>query len=127
MEHCLLGAVLQFEHPGLHADKIAPQHTTATQHRQLAGTLFNMLFNLPKFVQFEMSDPFVKKQEREEPHLSDWDRFARTEYIRYDSTWTSVCKHVCVRHRLAMEEEGEDTAAMDTQGDVWDHTQLQLE
>lgn len=57
-----------------------PRHT---QHRQLAGTLFNVLFNLPKFVQFEMSDPFVKKQEREEPQLSDWDRFARAEYIRY--------------------------------------------
>lgn len=30
-------------------------------------------------------------QEREDPHLTDWDRFARTEYVK-----------------LAMEEEGEE-------------------
>lgn len=74
------------------------------RHRTLAGTLFNVLFNLSKFVAFEMADPFVKKQEREEPQLSDWDRFARTEYIR-----------------LAMEEEGEETS-MDTQADMWDNS-----
>ncbi len=89
---------------------ISTIHTHNTpQHRQLAGTLFNVLFNLPKFVQFEMSDPFVKKQEREEPQLSDWDRFARAEYIRYGERGVvqvgfvvqvvgkSVC---CIHHTL---------------------------
>jgi serine/threonine-protein phosphatase 2A regulatory subunit B'' len=41
-------------------------------------------------------------QEREEPGLTDWDRFARTEYVR-----------------LAMEEEGEDVSA-DGASDVWE-------
>ena len=58
---------------------------------KLSGTLFNILFNLNKFISFETRDPFLVRQEREDPHLSEWDRFARTEYVR-----------------LAMEEEGED-------------------
>ena len=41
--------------------------------------------------------------------------------------WRQQRTHVCPLHnRLAMEEEGEDTA-MDTQGDVWDNTTLKLE
>lgn len=60
--------------------------------RQLAGTLFNVLFNLNKFIAFETRDPFVIRQEREESGLSEWDRFARAEYIR-----------------LAVEEEGDDS------------------
>jgi serine/threonine-protein phosphatase 2A regulatory subunit B'' len=42
-------------------------------------------------------------QMREEPSLTDWDRFARREYIR-----------------LAMEEDGED--ASNASGDVWDES-----
>ena len=41
-------------------------------------------------------------QEREDASLSDWDRFARTEYIR-----------------LAMEEEGED-AEPESSTDLWE-------
>ena len=59
--------------------------------RQLAGTLFNVLFNLNKFVAFETRDPFIVRQEREEAAsgASEWERFARSEYLR-----------------LAVEEEG---------------------
>ena len=39
-------------------------------------------------------------QEREDPTLTEWDRFARTEYVR-----------------LAMEEEGEDIEQ--DQSEVW--------
>ncbi|GAB4813663.1 hypothetical protein N2152v2_000709 [Parachlorella kessleri] len=60
--------------------------------RALAGTLFNVLFNLNKFIAFETRDPFVVRQEREESGLSEWDRFARTEYVR-----------------LAVEEDGDDS------------------
>lgn len=42
-------------------------------------------------------------QMREEPSLTDWDRFARREYVR-----------------LAMEEDGED--ASNASGDVWDES-----
>ena len=44
-------------------------------------------------------------QEREDAHLTEWDRFARTEYVR-----------------LAMEEEGEDieTDTGNNSGDVWE-------
>jgi serine/threonine-protein phosphatase 2A regulatory subunit B'' len=41
-----------------------------------------VLFNLNKFIAFETRDPFLIRQEREEPHLTEWDRFARQEYIR---------------------------------------------
>ena len=36
------------------------------RHRGLAGTLFNILFNLNKFVAFETRDPFLARAEREE-------------------------------------------------------------
>eukprot|EP00887_Chlorella_sp_A99_P001590 scaffold8.g1590.t1 len=49
--------------------------------RLLAGTLFNIMFNLNKFIAFETRDPFVMRHEREDGG-SDWDRFARAEYIR---------------------------------------------
>lgn len=61
------------------------------RNRHLAGTLFNILFNLNKFEAFETRDPFVVRQEREDPTLTEWDRFARAEYVR-----------------LAMEEEGDE-------------------
>lgn len=59
------------------------------------GLLFDVLFNLHKFMRFEMRDPFAEKQKREDPFDTDWDRFAYYEY-----------------HRLALEEEGdgEDSA-----------------
>ncbi|KAJ3679617.1 hypothetical protein LUZ60_017628 [Juncus effusus] len=68
---------------------------------KLAGHVFNILFNLNKFMAFESRDPFLIRQEREEPTLTDWDRFARREYIR-----------------LSMEEDAED--ASNGSADVWD-------
>lgn len=70
---------------------------------KLSGHFFNVLFNLNKFMAFESRDPFLIRQMREEPSLTDWDRFARREYIR-----------------LAMEEDGED--ASNASGDVWDES-----
>jgi hypothetical protein len=58
----------------------------------IAGVLFDALFNLHKFVRFELRDPFAEKQKRDDPFECDWDRFAYFEY-----------------HRLAAEEEGEAT------------------
>jgi serine/threonine-protein phosphatase 2A regulatory subunit B'' len=66
---------------------------------KLAGNFFNVLFNLNKFIAFETRDPFLIRQEREEPHLTEWDRFARAEYIR-----------------LSMEEE----EGMADGGEIWD-------
>ncbi|KAL4853724.1 putative serine/threonine protein phosphatase 2A regulatory subunit B''gamma [Chlorella vulgaris] len=63
--------------------------------RPLAGTLFNVLFNLSKFMAYETRDPFVTRQEREDG-LTEWDRFARTEYLR-----------------LAMEEDADNDNASD--------------
>ncbi|CAK0763377.1 hypothetical protein CVIRNUC_003051 [Coccomyxa viridis] len=71
------------------------------RQKSLAGILFNILFNLNKFIAFETRDPFVVRQEREDPTLTDWDRFARAEYVR-----------------LAMEEEGEFRAS-DGQNEIW--------
>lgn len=44
--------------------------------------MINMLCNLPKFMAFETKDPFVARQEREESSMTDWDRFALSEYYR---------------------------------------------
>ncbi|KAH7300918.1 hypothetical protein KP509_23G003300 [Ceratopteris richardii] len=68
---------------------------------KLSGNFFNILFNLNKFVAFETRDPILMRQEREEPNLTEWDRFAHHEYIR-----------------LSMEENGED--ASNGSAEVWD-------
>ncbi|KAI3898601.1 hypothetical protein MKW98_000714 [Papaver atlanticum] len=40
---------------------------------RLSGNVFNILFNLNKFMAFETRDPFLIRQEREEPTLTEWD------------------------------------------------------
>ncbi|KAF9611149.1 hypothetical protein IFM89_027218 [Coptis chinensis] len=70
---------------------------------KLSGNVFNILFNLNKFMAFETRDPFLIRQEREDPSLTEWDRFAHREYIR-----------------LSMEEDGED--ASNGSAEVWDET-----
>ena len=47
-------------------------------------------------------------QEREDPTLTDWDRFARAEYVR-----------------LAMEEEGEFRAS-DNSNEIWVQQSLEV-
>jgi serine/threonine-protein phosphatase 2A regulatory subunit B'' len=49
---------------------------------KLAGQFFNVLFNLGKFVAHEARDPFTIRAERDDPSLTEWDRFARAEYLR---------------------------------------------
>ncbi|KAM7521728.1 hypothetical protein LguiA_011630 [Lonicera macranthoides] len=70
---------------------------------RLSGHVFNILFNLNKFMAFESRDPFLIRQEREDPTLTEWDRFAHREYIR-----------------LSMEEDGED--ASNGSAEVWDES-----
>ncbi|KAE9463815.1 hypothetical protein C3L33_04258, partial [Rhododendron williamsianum] len=65
---------------------------------KLSGHIFNILFNLNKFMAFETRDPFLIRQEREDPSLTDWDRFAHREYIR-----------------LSIEEEGDKNEGIE----VW--------
>lgn len=64
---------------------------TKPDKRAVSGVLFDVLFNLNKFMRFESRDPFQEKLKRDDPFDSDWDRFAHSEY-----------------HRLAAEEEGYD-------------------
>ncbi|CAN1765712.1 Serine/threonine protein phosphatase 2A regulatory subunit B''beta [Linum perenne] len=70
---------------------------------KLAAHVFNILFNLNKFIAFESRDPFLIRQERENPTLTEWDRFAHREYIR-----------------LSMEDDAEDVS--NGSGDVWDES-----
>nr|GEX05165.1 serine/threonine protein phosphatase 2A regulatory subunit B''beta-like [Tanacetum cinerariifolium] len=70
---------------------------------KLSGSVFNILFNLNKFMAYESRDPFLIRQERENPTLTEWDRFAHREYIR-----------------LSMEEDAED--ASNGSADVWDES-----
>ncbi|KAI4345817.1 hypothetical protein L6164_012909 [Bauhinia variegata] len=89
-------------------DMIAPENEGYLTLRdvkgsKLSGHVFNILFNLNKFIAFETRDPFLIRQEREDPTLTEWDRFAHREYIR-----------------LSMEEDGEDVS--NASGDVWDES-----
>ncbi|KAL9264707.1 Serine/threonine protein phosphatase 2A regulatory subunit B''beta-like protein [Drosera capensis] len=60
---------------------------------RLSASVFNVLFNLNKFMAFETRDPFMIRQERENPTWTEWDLFAHREYIR-----------------LSMEEDVEDAS-----------------
>ncbi|KAK4487822.1 hypothetical protein RD792_003558 [Penstemon davidsonii] len=86
---------------------LAKDETYFTLHdlkgSRLSGNVFNILFNLNKFMAFETRDPFLIRQERENPTFIEWDRFAHREYIR-----------------LSMEEDAED--ASNGSADVWDES-----
>ncbi|CAI9091494.1 OLC1v1026546C1 [Oldenlandia corymbosa var. corymbosa] len=89
-------------------DMISPENESYFTLRdlkgsRLSGSVFNILFNLNKFMAFETRDPFLIRQERENPTLTEWDRFAHREYIR-----------------LSMEEDAED--ASNGSADVWDES-----
>jgi len=62
----------------------------------VSGALFDALFNLNKYMQFESRDPFQERQKREDEFETDWDRFACMDY-----------------NRLAMEEEPREEDAME--------------
>mmetsp|Transcript_16578 Transcript_16578/g.42962 ORF Transcript_16578/g.42962 Transcript_16578/m.42962 type:complete len:733 (-) Transcript_16578:167-2365(-) len=49
---------------------------------KLAGRLFDVLFNLNKFVSWEAKDPHTIREERALHHMSEWDRFCKREYVR---------------------------------------------
>lgn len=51
----------------------------------LAPLFFNVLFNLSKFAVHEQRDPYRLEQIRQSPDMTDWDRFAQVEYLRYAS------------------------------------------
>jgi len=48
----------------------------------LAAHYVNAMLNLGKFLAYEGRDPFTIRAERDDPRLTDWDRFARAEYVR---------------------------------------------
>jgi len=48
----------------------------------LGSKMFDVLFNLNKFLMWESKDPHAIREERAQPHLSDWDRFCKREYLR---------------------------------------------
>ncbi|XP_050215827.2 probable serine/threonine protein phosphatase 2A regulatory subunit B''delta [Mercurialis annua] len=73
------------------------------KNSRLSGHVFNILFNLNKFIAFESRDPFLIRQERENPTWTEWDRFAHREYIR-----------------LSMEDDGEDVS--NGSPDIWDES-----
>jgi len=80
-------------------DMISPEDPLAitfhdlSRKKNVSGVLFDVLFNLHKFMRFETRDPFQEKQKRDDMFACDWDRFAHIEY-----------------HRLAAEEEGYDSS-----------------
>ncbi|XVF81015.1 hypothetical protein PTKIN_Ptkin15bG0122400 [Pterospermum kingtungense] len=89
-------------------DMIAPERedfiTLQDMKRcKLSGNVFNILFNLNKFITFETRDPFLIRQEHEDPTMTEWDRFAHREYIR-----------------LSMEEDVENSS--NGSAEVWDES-----
>jgi hypothetical protein len=71
-------------------DMLNPKDTTAItlkdfcspDKRRAGGIIFDVLFNLNKFLRFEMRDPFQEKLRREDGFTCEWDRFAHFEYHR---------------------------------------------
>lgn len=88
-------------------DMVHPEDTNAVtiydlirpDKRMISGVLFDVLFNLHKFLRFEARDPFQEKLRREDIYHTDWDRYAHVEYAR-----------------LAQEEE--DAAAYESSMDI---------
>ena len=79
---------------------------------RLSTSLFNVLFNLNKFIAFETRDPFLIKQEREQEGLTDWDRFARAEYIRL-SMEEEVSDGVNGGADMRLDDDDDDDARVD--------------
>ncbi|CAH8390420.1 unnamed protein product [Eruca vesicaria subsp. sativa] len=68
-------------------DMIGPENESYITLRdmkssKLSGEVFNMLFNLNKFMAFETQDLLLIPQELEKLTLTEWDRFAHREYLR---------------------------------------------
>ncbi|KAL5792721.1 hypothetical protein ACOSP7_001315 [Xanthoceras sorbifolium] len=87
-------------------DMIAPENEGCITLRdlkrcKLSGYVFNILFNLSKFFAFESRDPFLIRQQREDPSLTEWDLFAHREYMK-----------------LSMEEDVEDVS--NGSAEVWE-------
>lgn len=80
----------------VNSQAITLQDLLKPDKRMISGTLFDVLFNLHKFMRFESRDPFQEKLRREDIHHSDWDRYAHIEY-----------------NRLAQEEDGYDEGTME--------------
>jgi serine/threonine-protein phosphatase 2A regulatory subunit B'' len=49
------------------ATSITLKDLTKPDKRQASGVLFDVLFNLHKFIRFETRDPFQEKQKRDDP------------------------------------------------------------
>lgn len=49
----------------------------------MLGVLFDILFNLHKFMRFESRDPFQEKLRRDDIHHSEWDRLLIIVIIDY--------------------------------------------
>jgi hypothetical protein len=76
----------------------------------ITGVLFDVLFNLHKFMRFESRDPFQEKLRREDIFHTDWDRYAHIEYNRLaqeDDDGYDVSMDVDMQNSLA-------AAGMDT-------------
>lgn len=83
----VLCQMIDMIHP-VDTQAITLHDVTRPDKRHISGVLFDVLFNLHKFMRFEARDPFQEKQRRDDMFNSDWDRYAYLEY-----------------HRLASEEE----------------------
>lgn len=78
------------------ADHVVVEDFLRPECAHVSGVLFDALFNLNKYLQFEQRDPFMGRKKREDKFKTDWDRFACIDY-----------------NRLAMEEEAREEEAME--------------
>ncbi len=78
--------------PG-HEEYVVVEDFLQEECAAVSGALFDALFNLNKYMQFEQRDPYQERNKREDEFETDWDRFACMDY-----------------NRLAMEEEAREEA-----------------
>eukprot|EP00299_Pterocystis_sp_00344_P011925 c5641_g1_i1.p1 GENE.c5641_g1_i1~~c5641_g1_i1.p1 ORF type:complete len:570 (+),score=117.73 c5641_g1_i1:40-1710(+) len=74
---------------------------------RMGGNLFNVFLNIHKFLGFEHADPFVGHEDRLAMGITDWDRFADTEYARLAAEEDEVAEFTEVSsRRVNFEESG---------------------
>lgn len=80
----VLCQMLDYLHP-VNPLSITIEDMIKPEKRVSSGLIFDVLFNMHKFMRFEMRDPFQEKLKREDGFGNDWNRFAYFEYIKLAS------------------------------------------
>ena len=101
----VLCQMLDYLHP-VNPLSITIEDMLKPDKRISSGLIFDLLFNMHKFMRFEMRDPFQEKLKREDGFGNDWNRFAYFEYIKLASEEEAAAEQ---GSNYMQDGDGEDT------------------